>query len=64
MKYPSFNVFPALGYWEIDGKPVSSKEAEHGLHPRAVWKETQYSEGLGDEIPLSKDAFLDEQETK
>lgn len=39
-KFP-FIVFPALGYWEIDGKPVSSKEAQYGLHPDAVWKETE-----------------------
>lgn len=24
---PIFNAFPATGYWEIDGKPVSSQDA-------------------------------------
>jgi len=36
-----FCVFPALGYWEIDGKPVSAKKAQYGSHPGAIWKETE-----------------------
>ncbi len=39
-KYEHFNVFPAMGYWEIEGKPVSSRAAEYGAHPKAVWKQT------------------------
>ena len=42
----TFCVFPALGYWEIDGKPVSSKEAEYGLNPRAIWKPTEIARSL------------------
>lgn len=42
-----FVVFPALGYWEIDGKPVSSREAKCGLHPRAVWKPTEVACQMG-----------------
>ena len=30
-------VFPTMGYWEIDGRPVSSREAHSGLHPLAKW---------------------------
>ena len=41
-----FVVFPALGYWEIDGKPVSSKEAQFGAHPRAIWRETEVARNL------------------
>lgn len=41
-----FCVFPAMGYWEIDGKPVSSREARYGLHPRAVWKESEVAKNL------------------
>lgn len=43
--YP-FVVFPAFGYWEIDGKPVSSKEADYGLNPKAKWVETEVARNL------------------
>ena len=36
-----FVIFPSFGYWEIDGKPVSSEEAQAGLHPRAIWRLTE-----------------------
>ena len=39
----NFVVFPSLGYWEIDGKPVSPKEAQYGLHPKAKWMPTEVS---------------------
>jgi len=42
-----FCAFPAMGYWEIDGKPVSSKEAQSGLHPRAIWRETEIAKAYG-----------------
>lgn len=45
-----FCCFPALTYWEIDGKPVSSREAEYGAHPRAVLKETEISKHYSDYI--------------
>src|ERR1044072_9483148 len=31
----TFNIFPALCYWQINGKPVSSEEAQYGLNPNA-----------------------------
>ena len=36
-------IFPSLGHWEIDGKPVSSEEAEYGLNPDAVWVRHHWS---------------------
>jgi len=35
-----FVVFPSFTYWEIDGKPVSSREADYGLNPKAILKLT------------------------
>lgn len=32
-----FCIFPAMGYWEMMGKPVSSLDAEYGAHPDAKW---------------------------
>ena len=37
-RLPPFNVFPGMGYWEIDGKPVSAREAEHWINLHAKWK--------------------------
>ncbi|KKL97298.1 hypothetical protein LCGC14_1835900 [marine sediment metagenome] len=51
MKYvppKKFCAFPAMGYWEIDGKSVSSAEAEYGGHPRAIWRESEISKQLED----------------
>lgn len=36
-------IFPAMGYWEIDGKPVSSREAEAGAHPDTKWIRIDHS---------------------
>lgn len=45
--YPTrFSSLPALGYWEIDGAPVSSEEAMNGLHPKAVWIPTEISDNI------------------
>ena len=38
-----FCVFPAMGYWEIDGKPVSSREVRSGLHPLVKWIRIDHS---------------------
>lgn len=38
-----FNVMPAFGYWELNGKPVSAKAADYGLAPGAEWKPTEAS---------------------
>ena len=42
----NFVVFPAFGYWEIDGSPVSSKEAMYGAHPHTIWRETEVARNL------------------
>ena len=42
----NFCVFPALGYWEIDGKPVSSLKANYGANPKAVWRETEVAKNM------------------
>ena len=39
-----FCAFPALGYWEIAGRPVSSAEAQSGRHPDAIWVRINHSE--------------------
>ncbi len=36
-------IFPTMGYWEIDGRPVSSREAHSGLHPLAKWIRISHS---------------------
>lgn len=36
-----FCVYPVLGYWELNEKPVSSKEAQCGLDPGAKWMESE-----------------------
>lgn len=48
-----FVAFPALGYWEIDGKAVSSEKAQWGLNSDAVWKPTEISKNLNDRISHS-----------
>jgi len=45
-KNRKFCVFPAVGYWEIDGKPVSENEAK--LNPQAVWKKTEIAKRICD----------------
>lgn len=45
-----FCALPAMTYWEIDGKPVSSREAEYDGHPRAVLKESEISKHLEDYV--------------
>lgn len=51
-----FNVFPALGYWEIDSKPVSSREARYGAHPRAKWMRTEEADARAAEHAEDKGA--------
>ena len=49
-----FCAFPSLGYWEVDGKPVSSREAlerealcDRGSHlARSIWRESEISREL------------------
>jgi hypothetical protein len=41
-----FCVFPALTYWELNGKPVSAQEAQYGLAPGAVLRETEIAKEL------------------
>ena len=41
-----FAVAPSMGYFEIDGKPVSDKEAQWGSAPGAVWRESEISKEL------------------
>lgn len=36
-KHRHFSVAPIMGHWEIDGKPVSAKEAKYGLKEKARW---------------------------
>ncbi len=41
-----FCVSPAMGYWELDGKPVSGKEAQWGSAPGAVWRESEIAKEI------------------
>ena len=43
-----FCVFPALGYWSLNGKPVSDKEANYGLTPGVKWLPTEIARNLKD----------------
>ena len=40
-QHQPFCVFPSMGYWELDGKPVSGKMVRYGLEPGAIWKQTE-----------------------
>ena len=44
-----FAAFPSLGYWEIDGKPVSSADARAvgWFAGGAKWRETEVARNLG-----------------
>ena len=49
MKYhppTKFCVFSAMGYWELNGRPVSSERARYGSAPGAVWKESEVAREL------------------
>jgi hypothetical protein len=48
----SFCPFPAFTYWQLYGKPVSSSEAEYGLHPDAVLCETEQAKYFYDALKL------------
>ncbi len=41
-----FCVCPSMGFWAIDGRAVSSKEADYGLHPNAEWKLSEVARNL------------------
>lgn len=41
-----FCVSPAMGYWELSGRPVSAKEAQYGLLPEAIWRESEVAREL------------------
>lgn len=43
-----FCALPAFEYWELNGKPVSAREAEYGLKEGAVLKKTEIAKNLKD----------------
>jgi len=53
-----------MGYWELNGRPVSSREADYGLHPLALWKESEVAKelhlylGWFEEIPTLWERFI------
>jgi len=55
-----FCVCPSMGYWEIDGKSVSSTEADCGLNPQAVWKESEVARNLHKHTGYFVEKFCDE----
>ena len=41
-----FCSFPSMGYWAIDGRPVSPREALNGLNPRATYERSEVANNL------------------
>ena len=46
-----FCAFPSFGYWELNGKPVSSKVAKYGLRVGVVWRRSKHWEDSLDDTP-------------
>ena len=45
-----FCSFPSIGYWELNGHPVSSQEAEYGKKKGAIWKKSELSRDIEQHI--------------
>ena len=51
MKYippTKFCVFPSMGYWEVDGKPVSWEDAKN--NPNRIWKQSEIAKNIKDYV--------------
>ena len=45
-----FCVFPSMGYWALNGKPISAREAQHGAAPGVTWESSEIALNLKDYV--------------